>query len=190
MVSHMMLLEIDAHLPMEAEVVNCVMGKVIGKITRDEPCKERREITSAKYFHETEVEHDRERYADYRRHNESRRVVRIVMVNAMEHEMDFLPPSAFRDEVEHEPVKDVFGETPDENADHEEGKDVIDAESEFDRPVEHQRDYREVNDSRNGRMHMRQELEKVILEHPYRFITVRNVQLHDQTPSFDTNLME
>ena len=160
------------------------MSKVIGKITRDEAREERRKITSAEYFHETEVEHDRERYADYRRHNESRRVVRIVVVNAMEHEMNFLTPSAFGNEVEHEPVKDVLGETPDEDADHEEGKDVIKAESEFDRPVEHQCDYGEVKDSRNRRMHMRQELEKVVLEHPYRLIAVRNVQLHDKTPSF------
>ena len=125
MVSHMMLLEIEAYSTVEAEVVDRIMGKVVGKITRDEPREERREIMRSQNIHEAEVKRDRERYADYRRHDEPRRVIRIVVVNAMEHEMDFLSPTAFGDEVKDEPVQDVFGETPDENPDYEEGKNVI-----------------------------------------------------------------
>lgn len=109
-------------------------------------------------------------------------------MDAVEHEMDLLAPAALRHEMKNESVKCVLGETPDQKSEYEKGKRIIEIYSGDEGFVEHVSNYRKIDYCRHRWVNMGEEFEDVALEHPRRFIAVRNIALHGVAPCFITVL--
>ncbi len=94
------------------------MDHVVAKIAEDQT-RERGRRQPPKYPKKNSVEAQRERDADDRRHHEPFRILRIIMMDAVQQEVELLPPPAGGLIMEHPPVHHVFHQGPEEEAEDE-----------------------------------------------------------------------
>src|SRR5947209_8300379 len=177
------------------KVVGGVMHHVVKKITGEKPGKcSRRD--AAEEDEEQTAEHECERNADNRRHDQATGVFRVIVMDAVQQKMELLSPAARRLIMKNPAMHRVFHERPNENAEHEETEDEAEREPALARrEIEHERDNRQVNHQRRRRMHMGEKFHEAALEHPDGLVLIRDVTLrhtlyHPQFPARFNSLTE
>ena len=120
----------------------------------------------AEHEHEQPPEPERERDAHRRRHDEPERVVRVVVVDAVDDPVEPGADALLGLEVEDQPVHPVLGERPEDvaaehQADHLNRRRLA---ASADRERDHDR--RHEDDQRDHRMDAREPVEEVRVEHP------------------------
>src|SRR5258707_15723700 len=115
MVTQRVLFEPVQNAAFNREMMNRVVNRIVTNVTGDETGPNRRRALSEK---------KREQYikkycqwnADYRRHDQSFRVVRIIVVNAMHDEMQLFPNRALRLVMKNPAVDNILEQRPDQHA--------------------------------------------------------------------------
>jgi len=115
MVTQVVLFQPAPGAPLHRKMVSGIMDCVVAHITKSKTCQRRRS-EPAKGQNKDCVENDGQGNADYRRHNEARSIVRVIMMDPMHDEVEQLAQTSLRFVMEHVPVNDVFQERPDQNS--------------------------------------------------------------------------
>ena len=97
-------------------VVHVVVGHVVDQVAGEEAGGEDVRPGRAEDEHEQPVEAERERHAHRRRHHEPQRIVRVVVVDAVDDPVEARADALLGLEVEDDPVQPVLGERPEEVA--------------------------------------------------------------------------
>ena len=142
-----------------------VVGVVVGQVPGDEPREGRQGVGRPEEQDVEPEEEGGERNADRRGHDQPHRVVRVVVVDAVDDEVEAVAAGELRLPVEDEPVEPVLGQGPDRNTDAEEqdggadGEPAVDPEPD---PGDHNGD---EDDRRYGGVDAREEVQEPALEH-------------------------
>jgi hypothetical protein len=153
------------------------MNHVVAEISEEQTC-ERGGRQASENPEEKSVKHDGERDADDWRHDQPAGILRIIVVHAVNQKVQFLSPSAPGFIMENAPVHNVFDQRPDEEAEREQPGGSPDRQPTLsDRQIEHVADRRHVDHQRSHRVHVREELHEVALEHADRLVLVGDVTL-------------
>ena len=149
-----------------------VMDGVVTNIAEDQTGKDRRS-NSAKDDGDQQIEEEREGDTHHRRHNQPAGIVRIIVMNAVDHKVQKFSQTSFRFIMKDAPVNNVFQKGPDQDA---EGKQRANEKNR--KPPLPQRlikkiaDDREINDQWGGRMNVGKKLHETALEHPHAFVLI------------------
>ena len=111
----MVLLQPEPQPPLHGEMVRRIMEHVIANVTEDQSGKYTRRQTTENYKEEP-VEKERKRDAYARWHDEPSRIVWIIMMNAVDNEVNLLSQTALRFIMKYVPVNEVLEECPEQNA--------------------------------------------------------------------------
>ena len=122
----------------------------------------------AEHQDEQGPEAERQREADRRRHHEPERIVRMVVVDAVDDPMEPRADAVLGLEVEHEAVHPVLGQRPEDVAPEHEADDLQCGRLPARADHEQRDDRGHEDDDRDHRMHPRKPVQQVRLEHPRR----------------------
>ena len=127
MVAHVLLAQLLAGRRLRDVMVKVVVGVVVGQVAGDEAREEGIGRGGPEDQGEQPEEQGRERDADRRRHDQPERIVRVVVVDAVDDEVEPAAERVVGLPVEDEPVQPVLGERPDQQAGEEQAGDLEDA---------------------------------------------------------------
>jgi hypothetical protein len=146
-------------------VVQVVVHVVVGEVAEDEPREGREGVRRPEDQHVEPEEESGERHADGGGHDQPHRVVRMVVMDAVDDEVEAVAAAELRLPVKEEPVEPVLGQRPDREPGEEEEDGGADGESPVDPepdPADHHRD---EDHRRDDRMDPGEEVEEAALEH-------------------------
>lgn len=119
MMPQMVLFEPVQDTTSHREMMDRIMNRIVTNVTGDETGPDRRRRVSKKE-RKHEVENNCQRDADYRRHDQPFRVVRIIVVNAVENEVQLFSNLTARLVMKNSAMNYVFQQCPDHHTDKEE----------------------------------------------------------------------
>jgi hypothetical protein len=164
-VAHVLLAQALAELGLRRVVVHVVVRVVVGQVADDEPGEERESVGHPEDQGE-EAEEDRgEGDARGGRHHEPHRVVRVVVMDAVDHEVEAVAARELRLPVEHEAVEPVLGRGPDHDAGGDQQRRRQTREPAVDSDPRARDDHRDEDDRREGGVNSGEEVEEAALEH-------------------------
>src|SRR4051812_6597273 len=115
MMTEMILFQPQPHAALHRKMVRRVMKRVVADVAEDETGKDGGG-NSAKSYRYQEIEQHGQGDAHHWRHHQPAGVVRVIVMNAMEHEVQEFSPTAFRFIMKDVTVNDVFQQRPNQNA--------------------------------------------------------------------------
>src|SRR3954453_12342558 len=170
------VLEVMAHVQLVKQVaktgprllvVHVVVRHVVGQIPREEAGSEEVSVRHPDREHEEPVEDGGQRHADRGWHYQPHRVIGMVVVHAVDDPVKPGAQSALGLEVENQAVHPALGERPQHITAQDPCGDLQRGRARLSQPEE-QRDDRGEDDRRHDRVHTRETIETVGLEHPRR----------------------
>src|SRR5262245_56968320 len=173
MVTQMVLLESAEDAAPHRKMVNRVMNGVVAEIPSDEAgpdCWRR----GSKEKNEHAIKNDRQWNAHHGRHDQPFGVVRVIVVNAVDDEMELLSNFAVRFVVKRVAMNDVLQQRPDGEADAKPEGNGQDRQL-LDSKIEAGSDQRHVQDQRCRRMNPRKEIDEIAPEQANAFVPRRFV---------------
>ena len=165
MVAHVVGRAAASRVGLRHVVVQVVVRVVVGQVADDEAGEEREGVGRAEDQHVEPEEERRERDADRGRHDQPHRVVGVVVVDAVDDEVEAVAAAELRLPVEDEPVQPVLGQRPDPEAGEEEQDGGPDREAAVDPEPDAADHDRHEDDRRDRRMDAGEEVEEAALEH-------------------------
>jgi len=149
----MILLQPKPDAAFHGEMMSRVMEHVIANVTENQPGKHGRRKASKNQKKQT-VKKKREWNTYARRHNEPPRIVRIIMMDAVNNVVQSFSKTRFRLVMEYVPVDEIFGQRPEQNAQQKQRRDRNERQLALPkRDVKHVADDRKVQNQRSRRMH-------------------------------------
>jgi hypothetical protein len=150
----MVLLYPKPNAILDREVVRRVMNRVVANVAEYESAKDcGREL--AKQQDKKPIKQNGQRDAYYRRHDEPAGIIWIIVVNAMNYEVQNLSGTALRFVMKDVPMHYVFEKRPKHDSERKQTSNGKDRQSPLPNGrVKHVADYRKVERQRRGRMHM------------------------------------
>ena len=115
-VPHVKLAKFATQRSLRPMMVHVVVEHVVEEVARKEAAGENEPSSAWQDSPEQEQEQARQWDARSRGHHKPERVVRVVVVDAVDHEMETVGPFAVSVKVEYEAVKPVLGKGPEEPA--------------------------------------------------------------------------
>src|SRR4051794_29271120 len=146
-------------------MVQVVVHVVIGEVAEDESREDREGMRRAEDQHVETEEQRRQGDADGGGHDEPHRVVRMVVMDAVDDEVETVAPAELRLPVEEQAVEPVLGQRPDPEAGGEHQGGGAGCEASVDPEPDAADDDRDEDDRRDRRMDAGEEIEKAALEH-------------------------
>ena len=163
MMQHVMLLDALPERMAPPEVMHGIVHHIVAQIADQESGEKRIDSRLAYQRLKAEEEQECKRNAYARWHDESKPVVRVVVVHAVPDEVQALAPFARRYPMKKKTVQNVFGQRPYEEAGQKQYGQVCPATV----PLPQQPTYdRNINDQRHSEMHFRQGFHPAGPEHP------------------------
>ncbi len=104
-------------------VVQVIMHHVIGEIANDEAHKDRIAEGKAEKEPPNRKGNQHDRTAEEHRHHKAQRIFGMLVVHAMDQEMDSRAEASGKEAMEEIPVAEIFDQSPDEIAEHRRQKD-------------------------------------------------------------------
>ena len=184
MMAHVIALQPEKETAFHREMVGRVMQGIVEEITGEKSGVDReRETTEGE--EESPVEKEGEGNAHARRHDQPAGIVRVIVMHAVEHEVQSLAPGAPRLVMEDPTVHGVFHKAPDENAgDEKQGDERERGRAHSEREIEQVAHRRHVKHERRNRMNVREELQKIALEQADRFVAIGDEMLRHTAEAF------
>src|SRR4029077_19604696 len=122
-------------------------------------------------YQEHAVEKECERHTYTGRHNKSSCIVWIIVMHAVNDEVQPFSHARFRFVMEDISVDQIFEQRPEEHTQQEKSHDSKQRESlPPNGHIKHKADDRQVENQRNRWMHARKEFHEITVEHPDRFV--------------------
>src|SRR4029453_1294375 len=176
MMAKMILLQPQQYASFHRKMVRGIMEHVVTDITKHQS-GERTGRKAPKNEQEHAVKKKCERHADTGRHNESSRIVWIIVMHAVNDVVQPFSNTRFGLVMENISVDQIFEQRPEE---HTEQKKSHDNKRRGSLPpkrhVKHRAHDRQVENQWSRRMHARKEFHEIAVEHPDRFVFRRDVK--------------
>src|ERR1700731_1388156 len=176
MMAQVMLLQPKPNSILHGEMVRRIVNRVVTDITKSETGRYRRRI-APKRKREQEIEQHRHRNADDRRQNQPAGIIGIIVMHAVNDEMQHFPGTRLRFVMEDVAMDNVLEERPHQNTEQKKSNDDQDRHIPLRKcAVEEVNDHRHVQNDGRGGMNVREELHELAVEHGNTFVLVRNVE--------------
>jgi hypothetical protein len=164
-VAHVLLADPLAQLRLRRVVVDVVVGVVVAQVPEDESGEGRERVRSAEDQHVEPEEERGERDADGGRHHQPHRVVGVVVMDAVDDEVEPVAAPELRLPVEQQPVQPVLGQGPDRDPREEEQRGCPDRQAPVDPEPDPPDHHRHEDDRWDRGVDAGEEVEEAALEH-------------------------
>lgn len=112
----MLLLKFLPERILKLRMVQHIMGHIIEQVSQHKPCKKAIQHSVRKQPFEKEEKSKRQWYTRRRRHNQSLRIIWIIMMYTVKNKMDSFTPFRRWIKMKNEPVKNIFCQRPDKQS--------------------------------------------------------------------------
>jgi hypothetical protein len=164
-VAHVVGAQALPELRLRHVVMQVVVHVVVGQVARDEPGEDREGLGRPEDEDIEPEEESGERDADGRRHHQAHRVVGVVVVDAVDDEVEAVTAAELGLPVEEQAVEPVLGQRPDREPRQEEQRDAGGRQAPIDPEADAGDHDRHEDDRRDSRVDPGEEVEEAALEH-------------------------
>ena len=168
----MILLQLKPEAAVHREMMHRVMDHVVTEITEDQSGESWRGVTT-KDNEKDSIKDKRERDADARWHDEPARIIRVIVMHAVQHKVETFSPAIFGFVVKCVSMNEVLEQRPTEKTDQKKSRDRAESKRAVpDREIDHVSDDWKIDHERHGGMNMGAEFEEIVLKHPHALVLV------------------